>query len=90
MLRPRALTSAPALSEPAREHALIGEQTPERPVKKMRVRHDLFVPDQAVVTKWQRRRSSLPSKLCFAGRSRGRSNSVQERSQDPTQPTAFP
>jgi hypothetical protein len=65
MLRPRGLTSAPALpsSDPA-PPALLGgqEKTPERPVKKMRVRHDLFAANQAVVTKWQRRRSSLPSK----------------------------
>lgn len=64
MLRPRTLTSAPALPSDPAPPALLGGQdrTPERPVKKMRVRHDLFVANQAVVTKWQRRRSSLPSK----------------------------
>jgi hypothetical protein len=78
MLRPRALTSAAALPSEAAPALLLDfkDRTPERPVKKMRVRHDVFV-DQAVVTKWQRRRSSLPSKT-FALR-RGRSNAGQER-----------
>jgi hypothetical protein len=68
MLRPRAATSAPALPSNLMP-ALLGsqERTPERPVKKMRVQHDLFmgneVVDHAIVTKWQRRRSSLPSKI---------------------------
>lgn len=66
MLRPRSATSAPALPpEPVPTLAVSQEKTPERPVKKMRVHHDLLhdAAGHAVVTKWQRRRSSLPSKM---------------------------
>jgi hypothetical protein len=68
MLRPRSTTLAPALPlNPAPKQLSLKEDTPERAVKKMRIRHDLFmgreVVDGAVVTKWQRRSSSLPSKI---------------------------